>query len=872
MSEVEQIILPEGFKRVEYLQSTGNEYLYLPDLTISSNDTIEWKQKLTGNTSSIDGVFSSYNYNEKPFRFAANYISNSLMINLFSSENNSSLDYYKSGSNFILSKNKLIIDNETISENFNFKDDEVTGICIFTQCIGGTYYNSLIRLYYWEVKGKCKLIPCLDANGNPCMYDLVSRKPFYNQGSGRFLISKDIDWPNINNNYNLPAGFKKCVYLQSDGTQWINTGVIPDNETGLYFNALQLSYGNFVPFGVGEGGNEIYPPQFSNKDLYYRWGTSGIKMMAWDKADDLIFHSSLNLYDSKIAKFDSKDTDAAIHITSQPGTYTLPIWLFSYNSNGSYNSTYGKWIGRIYRAQITQRDSLIHDYVPCLDADNRPCMYDLIEQEALYNQSGGTEFTYCVEHQLPSDFVKLKYLESNSDLQHIKTGYIPTNNTGMYVDAYNTVVEDRVVMGMQNTTGNNGRMWIGGVMKMVYGARYGWGTIVTPGGTGDVRFEASLNWLNDKKSIITCAAFAQRVNTLSDLTFIPNQDIYIFGWNRQGSLLHWKGRIYRAKISEGTEIVRDFVPAYDQRILKPCMYDLINNVAYYNDGTGEFLYNRDFEGNYKGYSGLGCIANRLGGDYNPINEKLPSGYTRIDFLEATGTQYITTDVYATGSMKFELEFLTKDFGGLSVLYGVFKSGEHSCFYNNYNLGYGHAGRFIYGPTYYYPVFKTGQFQVDTRYKLVVDGHEVYRNGDKMRYRLGSGSTIVDSIEPLDFVTSLPISVFAHTGALSRNSGIKRMYYFRASDNGVMKLNFIPAIDDKGKPCMFDLVTQQPYYNLGTGEDFKAGLKSMSHALQLCLPETGGTITLSLPTNDTIEYYEEKIRANNPNWTISFQYH
>ena len=93
----------------------------------------------------------------------------------------------------------------------------------------------------------------------------------------------------------LPAGFKKCVYLQSDGTQWIDTGVIPDNETGLYFNALQLTYGNFVPFGVSEGNKAIYPPRVENNNIYYRWGSTPTKMMTWDKADDLIFHSSINL-------------------------------------------------------------------------------------------------------------------------------------------------------------------------------------------------------------------------------------------------------------------------------------------------------------------------------------------------------------------------------------------------------------------------------------------------------------------------------------------------------------------------------------------------------------------------------------------------
>ena len=85
------------------------------------------------------------------------------------------------------------------------------------------------------------------------------------------------------------------------------------------------------------------------------------------------------------------------------------------------------------------------------------------------------------------------------------------------------------------------------------------------------------------------------------------------------------------------------------------------------------------------------------------------------------------------------------------------------------------------------------------------------------------------------------------------------------------MDYIPAIDNDGKPCMFDLVTQQPFYNSGSG-NFVVGLKSISHALQLYLPVSGGTIDLSLPTNDKIEYYEEKIRANNPNWAITFQYH
>ncbi len=490
-----------------------------------------------------------------------------------------------------------------------------------------------IKIYRFKISENEKIIrdfvPCLDVNDTPCMYDLVNDEVYYNQGDGHFNYPRN--YPS--SNYNLPAGFKKCVYLQSDGTQWINTGVVPNNETGFYFNALQLSYGNYVPFGLNEGSNYIILPRFSSKELQYRWGGSNIKMMTWDKADDLIFHSSLNLYDSKIARFDSADTDVVMYITSQTGTYTIPIWLFSYNINNAYSTTYGKWIGRVYRAQITQGTDLIHDYVPCLDADNRPCMYDLIEEEPLYNQSGGTEFTYCVEHQLPSDFIKLKYLESTGT-QYIETGYVPTNTTGLYVDAQQITHTNTHVMGSGHDTNNTGF----GTPRFLKGTTntcgFLWKTWNSFGNIGNgTRFEGYLNFFNDRKANLKTGGTIERISNLGELGFTPTASIHMFRTN-YSSLGCWSGRIYRAKISEGTEIVRDFVPAWDERKLKPCMYDLINNVAYYNDGTGEFLHNRDYEGTYKGFTGLGCIGNRLGSDYNPINEKLPSGYTRVVFLEA----------------------------------------------------------------------------------------------------------------------------------------------------------------------------------------------------------------------------------------------
>lgn len=806
MSEEEQIILPDGFKRVEYLESSGTQWL-------ETNIKLSNKCKVV-----LDCIFKNrefkgiYGYYHNKDSFAI-YNNSKLRIDYGGYQKTNLPLTISLGKRYIIERdgNRTYVDGDLILTQTEY-EFESRGTAKLFWTGDSNMYATAFKVYrftiYKEEVCILNFIPCLDENNIPCMYDLVSQKPFYNQGSGRFLIPKDFEWnyPVINNNYNLPAGFKKCVYLQSNGTQWIDTGVVPNNETGIYFKALQLFYGNFIPFGVQESANTIYPPRLNGVELYYRWGISSIKMFTLDKACDLIFHSSSNLYNSKILKFDSEDTDVVTDIASQTGTFTLPIWLFSYNLNGSYDATYGKWSGRIYRAQITQGDALIHDYVPCLDANGRPCMYDLIESEALYNQSGGTEFAYCVEHQLPSDFIKLKYLESDSDLQHIKTGYIPTNNTGMYVDAYNTVVEDRVVMGMQNTTYGNDRMWIGGVMKSTYGARYGWGTVTTPGGNGDVRFEASLNWLNDKKSIITCPVFAQKVNTLGNLTFTPNQDIYIFGWNRQGSFFHWKGRIYRAKISEGSEIVRDFVPAFDDLKQKPCMYDLINNVAYYNDGEGEFLYNKDVEGTYKGFSGLGCIGNRLG-----ASEFEWDGYRRVAYLESNGNQWIDTGIIVNSpNIDIKIIFSNNNVSKNRLL----QAGTNFTYILNW------ASLPISDTQVSMGNISTPQ--VNVKHTARFRKNEFILNDVKQKISSSNGYNNFAS----DYTHTAKLFSFVYPTAEQNYKSqwfSGRVYSCELALDGILLRNFIPCLDPNNKPCMFDIITQQPFYNQGDGKDFTYGI-------------------------------------------------
>jgi hypothetical protein len=48
----------------------------------------------------------------------------------------------------------------------------------------------------------------------------------------------------------------------------------------------------------------------------------------------------------------------------------------------------------MYSFKIWDNGVLVRDFIPVLDFDNRPCMYDKVNDELYYNQ-GAEEFSYA---------------------------------------------------------------------------------------------------------------------------------------------------------------------------------------------------------------------------------------------------------------------------------------------------------------------------------------------------------------------------------------------------------------------------------------------------------------------------------------------
>lgn len=191
--------------------------------------------------------------------------------------------------------------------------------------------------------------------------------------------------------------------------------------------------------------------------------------------------------------------------------------------------------------------------------------------------------------------------------------------------------------------------------------------------------------------------------------------------------------------------------------------------------------------------------------------RLPEGYTRVRYLEGDGGQYIDTGIYPDEAMVYEVKYYTENASSTIAVFG----GRRSFTSQNYSfwarVGSNRA-RAICG---------SGDASLN---REVTDanlfGHIV--NVVLTQDNVKINDTVYDFPERPSSVlgqSNGKLLLFNSTNSVNvmANALIGRIYKFRVTKGEDVLLNYIPCLDASGKPCMFDTVTQQPFYNSGTGE-------------------------------------------------------
>ena len=160
--------------------------------------------------------------------------------------------------------------------------------------------------------------------------------------------------------------FTRIEYLESSGTQYINTGIVPDSNTRLVID-MSITNNADVNNGLIESGKRFHIGKFSNK---FHFGIAGNHV--YGQAHDNDRHI-LELNGNGIAKWD--DLSYTVSTTPLSGV-TLSISLFGRNTNGTTNNFI---IGKMWSCKIYNGNTLIMDLIPVRDNDTG-YMYDKISK------------------------------------------------------------------------------------------------------------------------------------------------------------------------------------------------------------------------------------------------------------------------------------------------------------------------------------------------------------------------------------------------------------------------------------------------------------------------------------------------------------
>lgn len=180
--------LPEGYTAVEYIQSSGTQYIDTGrKLTQDSDITIDFSIVGENRNAGIFGSRESASKNNLALfqdggagYFVGDfseYRQHRFLMTLTLERTKIRTNKAGVWINDILKKSwSDVADFETPTNGliFDIGNNNWTG------------NKAVMRLYSYTDGDAQQLVPCLDANGVPCLYDLIGKTALYNQGAGSF--------------------------------------------------------------------------------------------------------------------------------------------------------------------------------------------------------------------------------------------------------------------------------------------------------------------------------------------------------------------------------------------------------------------------------------------------------------------------------------------------------------------------------------------------------------------------------------------------------------------------------------------------------------------------------------------------------------
>ena len=381
---------------------------------------------------------------------------------------------------------------------------------------------------------------------------------------------------------------------------------------------------------------------------------------------------------------------------------------------------------------------------------------------------------------LPSEYQQVEYIQSTSFVKN--SNYIDTGiyvNIGTVVTAtfefYSSTWDWGRIFGDETGSSTNGMDLCGGGPSNM-----------------NFRYMSETAYYNFNINQIYKVDFGNNaayvddtlIDTFTATEWPSNPTLKLFSSNadRDGAF-----NLYGCQITQDGDLVRDYVPCYVKATGEVGLYDLVTQQFYHNLGSVPFT----------------CY---------PAPQ---STYTRIEYIESTGTQWIDTGIQPTltSAMKFGINM--SENCGDTIIGNCFAPNQDYTDWRIFNYG----GSILWDCVQ--DRYWGGSFNPGTYYDFECGNNYCIQDGNTQY----SGTTQSGTIDTFHILVFAQNGIFDNSlhpdyvNDMAYSAG--KLYYLQIYDNGVLVRDFIPVRDGQ-IGGLYDRVSGQFFGNDGTGDFILGG--------------------------------------------------
>ena len=213
----------------------------------------------------------------------------------------------------------------------------------------------------------------------------------------------------------LPEGYTELEYIQSSGTQYIDTGFKPNQESRVVCTAYLTpqSVGAWLFGSRDSSGQNTFGFLTYQNNYRSDYGTNQAQTIPATYQDPFEVDKDENI------TFINGEIAATSEVSTFQGSYSMS--LFANNSGGSIS---GFSNSKLYSMQIYNGAMLVRSFVPCTDPDGAVGLYDIANSQ-FYQNSGTGLFIAGPEASLPGEELDpYTWYESDIPTESLMTAYL----------------------------------------------------------------------------------------------------------------------------------------------------------------------------------------------------------------------------------------------------------------------------------------------------------------------------------------------------------------------------------------------------------------------------------------------------------------